>query len=418
MSGVMRLLSPFEEAPSCPDALAGPARVSSVVQPGRSLSILHTIAHLAKDTGGTARCVPPLADQLVQQGHKVKVVTQVQPGVAQVMPHDARVSVLPVWQGGALARLNAFRQELEGLARDHGISLIHDHGVWLPNNHLSAAVACRHGLPRVVSVHGMLDRWSLDQGKLKKRLAWLAYQGRDLRTASLLHATADKELADIRALGLTNPVAVIPNGIEFPQDVDRLPRRQGEPRRALFMSRIHPKKGLLDLVRAWARLNPAGWELVIAGPDEGGYQRVVEQEVDRLGLRGSIHFIGPQDDAHKWECYARADLFVLPTYSENFGLVVAEALACKVPVVTTRGAPWEGLETHRCGWWTDIGEAPLVGALGRALATDDAQLAAMGERGRQWVLEDFSWERVAESFADCYRWLVVGGVRPAHIHLA
>ena len=261
----------------------------------------------------------------------------------------------------------------------------------------------------------MLDRWSLYQGRAKKRLAWLGYQGGDFRRAALLHATAEQELRDIRRLGLTNPVAVIPNGIDFPPAPLPAQARPAGPRRALFLSRLHPKKGVLDLVRAWARLDPAGWELLITGPDEGGYRHMVEQEISRLQAGSGIRCTGPVDDADKWALYASAQLFLLPTYSENFGLVVAEALACGVPVITTRGAPWQGLETHGCGWWTDIGEAPLTQALGLALATDGAELGAMGARGREWVLRDFGWPGVAEAFSRAYLWLAGQGPLPSEV---
>jgi glycosyltransferase involved in cell wall biosynthesis len=215
-------------------------------------------------------------------------------------------------------------------------------------------------------------------------------------------------------------------------------------RTALFLSRIHPKKGLPLLLEVWARLRPQGWQLRIVGPDEGGHLAELKRLCEKLGLewedeaniehrRGdegdslastpterrykaeqvtdpfniqhskfNILFSGPLDGEEKWRAYRAADLFVLPTYSENFGIAVAEALACSVPVITTTGAPWAGLLDRRCGWWV----APEVDAIGRALeeaiGMNDAEREAMGGRGAVWVREDFVWEGIARRVIDGY----------------
>ena len=249
--------------------------------------------------------------------------------------------------------------------------------------------------------------------ELSKRLAWLAYQGRDLRAAAAIHVTSEAEADGVRRVGLRTPVAVIPNGIDVPESLP--PRAPGGFRRALFLSRLHPKKGLPLLVRAWAATRPEGWELVVAGPDEGGHRAEVEALAEGLGLGEGVRFLGPVDDARKWELYRTADLFVLPTHSENFGLVVAEALAAGVPVITTRGAPWSALLAERCGWWVDVGVEPLAGALADAVALDDERRQRMGDRGRRFVLQHLSWERVAHEVRSLYEWLLDRQPRPPFV---
>jgi glycosyltransferase involved in cell wall biosynthesis len=315
----------------------------------------------------------------------------------------------PAWHP-LLRRDNHFADALEAEASSSD-TVVHDHGVWMPSNHAAATAARRLGAPLVVTTRGMLTMWALGQSRVKKRAAWLLYQGRDLRSAKLLHATAESEVEDIRRIGLRQPVIVLPNGVEVPELARGMP--SGPRRRALFLSRVHPKKGLLNLVEAWAEVRPENWELVIAGPDEDGHRAEVEAHARIHSV--DIVWTGPVADDAKWDLYRSADLFVLPTFSENFGIVVAEALAVGVPALTTTGAPWELLNRERCGWWIDIGVEPLVAALREATELDDEARHAMGRRGRTYVREHLSWDHVANGMLAAYRWLVGRRERPTSV---
>jgi glycosyltransferase involved in cell wall biosynthesis len=239
------------------------------------------------------------------------------------------------------------------------------------------------------------------------------YQRRDVRSASMLHATSAMEAENLRQLGFRQPIAVIGNGVDVPWPAARL--RADDRHTALFLSRIHPKKGLLDLVTAWAIVRPPGWRVVIAGPDEGGHERDVRASVTRHGLEESFTFAGEVDDDSKWAYYAAADLFLLPSYSENFGTVVMEALASGVPVITTRATPWEELQTRRCGWWIEATPTALAAALTMATSLDDAERVAMGARGRAMAEERFGWSRVGAEMRAAYEWLLGGGDPPPFI---
>lgn len=261
----------------------------------------------------------------------------------------------------------------------------------------------------------MLEPWALAHRRWKKRVAWRLYQRHDLARAALLHATSDAEASSIHRLGLRVPVVVVPNGVHVPP---ALPERQhGTLRRALFLSRLHPVKGLPLLIEAWARVRPAGWELVIAGPNEESHRAEIEALVRQAGVSEAVTFAGTVPEADKWALYRSADLFVLPTHSENFGLVVAEALGAGVPVLTTRGAPWRELETHRCGWWTDVSVDAIATALADATARSRADLDAMGARGRALVLERYGWDDVARQMKAVYEWILGRGDRPSCVHL-
>ena len=310
------------------------------------------------------------------------------------------------------------RTELVRIVRQSPPSLVHNNGLWQPVNHWAASTAHRFGIPLVVQPHGMLEPWALKEKALKKRLGMALFQRRDIETAKVLVATSADEYRNLRHLGLTQPVAIIPNGIDLTAaGVPKVERvRTGGNRTVLFLSRVHKVKGLTNLVQAWAQVRPAGWRLQIAGPDEGGHLAEVLRAAQAVGVAGSIDYLGEVDGARKTEVYHNADLFVLPTFSENFGVVVAEALSHGLPVITTRGAPWADLETHGCGWWVDIGVEPLATALRQAMALNDDERRAMGERGRAYV-QRYNWADIARQMADVYRWVLGQGARPDCVHL-
>lgn len=310
-----------------------------------------------------------------------------------------------VWQG-------AFRAALVGHIHPVRPDVIHDHGIWLPSNHVAVTVAKAHNIPCVISTHGMLEPWALQYKACKKCLVWRLYQRKDLSQASVLHATTKMELKSLRALGLRPPIAVIPLGVNLPATQIYDYEREGDQKTVLFLSRIHPQKGLLNLIEAWAILKPKGWRLVIAGPDENGHHAEVQRAIKKFGIEKDVSYVGPVSGQDKWDLYRLADLFVLPTLSENFGLVVAEALGCEVPVITTKGAPWEELVTKNCGWWIDIGVEPLKIALSEAMSISDADRRAMGVRGRLFVQDRFYWPNIAARMLEVYKWTAGGGAKP------
>ena len=393
-----------------PDLIPEPIRIR--------MRVVHTVATLHPDAGGPSRTVSKTCAGLARQGLDVSLVTTDAGGrEAAMVPGDEAetrfVPSDPFWR-----RPGRFRNAVAQEAR--GADLVHDHGVWLLTNRASALAARDAGCPLVLTTRGMLEPWALSHHGWKKTVAWHLYQQRILRQAALLHATSDMEADNLRALDLDAPIAVIPNGVPLPRSWKNGASGDGAadaPRRALFLSRVHPKKGLLPLIDAWANVRPAEWELVIAGPSEGGHRAEVEERVDEHGLGDAVRFTGPIPDADKWDLYRASDLFVLPTFSENFGVVVAEALASGIPAITTTGAPWHELDTHDCGWWIDPGAAPLADALADATSRSDDDRCAMGRRGRALVEDQYSWDHVATQMAKAYRWLLDDAPRPDTIQM-
>ncbi len=283
--------------------------------------------------------------------------------------------------------------------------VLHDNGMWWPHNHRLAQLAHRRGINRVVSTRGMLEPWAVNHKRWKKRIAWGLYQRRDLRRAHWHHTTSEAEAGHVKRLRLDVPVCVIPNGIDLPVLEPRAPvteaARAGK-KTALFLGRIYPVKGLPMLIEAWARVRPDGWTLQIAGPDEAGHRAQVEQAVAAAGLKDVISFTGVLSGEAKRSAFLSADLFVLPTHSENFGTVVAEAMAHGVPVLTTTAAPWAVIEERGCGWWIDPTVGGISEGLRRATLSDSDTLRAMGAKGREFAVAEFGWESVAKRFISIY----------------
>lgn len=350
------------------------------------MRVLHTIDSLDSKTGGPARTVPALVAALSENGVQVDLW-------ARELPENFTMP----------ARVEVRTGSLEALLHPGTVrpDLWHDHGIWLRSNHEASRLAGRFGIPRVVSPRGMLEPWALDHRRWKKKLAWWLYQRADLWRAAALHATAQSEADQFRRLGLRNPITVIPNGVDIPSFARAADSHDGG-RTALFLSRVHAKKGLPLLVEAWAKVRPAGWRMKVVGPDEDGHVAEVKALVRGAGLADTWEFCGEIDDPEKWGAYRQADLFILPTHSENFGMVVAEALASGVPVITTRGCPWEGIPAHGCGWWVEPTAEGLAAALQEACCQPADALHSMGHRGRQWMESEFGWKMIAQRMTALY----------------
>jgi glycosyltransferase involved in cell wall biosynthesis len=360
---------------------------------------------LQPDYGGPAFSVSRLATALADVG--VEVGLWASDGSAAVSP------LLP--KGSSVRRIVG--SESEALERFRRVDLLHDNGIWLPHNHRLAMLAEKASIPRVVSIRGMLEPWAFRHKQAKKKIAWWLYQRRDLRQARLHIATGDAEAMNLQRLALKVPVAIVPNGIDLPQecprkiDLDSQSVVRSRQRTALFLGRIYPIKGLPMLVEAWARVRPEGWVLRIAGPDEGGHQKHVERAVFAAGLRDVVSFVGPVEPQMKSSVFFDADLFILPTHSESFGMAVAEALAHGVPILTTTGAPWSMVQETGCGWWVRPTVDGIADGLRHATSLDRETLLKMGEKGRSLVSREFGWKRIANLMLSTYQEVLEHGSR-------
>lgn len=366
--------------------------MSAADSQSESFRVLHCIPTLRPSDGGPARSVPALAAAEAEHGTDVRVWTS-EPAAIDVTEYSPAQflsgPVREVLSGGWIP------------------DIIHDHGIWLPAHHKIAKLAQRLAVPRVVSPRGMLEPWCLQHHGFRKRVAWLLYQRRDLASSTSLHATSQSEAQQFRRLGFTQPITLLPNGVGLP-DVAVTERAQQpayDKREILFLSRIHPVKGLLNLVAAWKNCVHENWRLRIVGDDEGGHRQAVADAISSLELNDSVQVEAAVHSSEKWSLLQRADVVILPSVSENFGIVVAEALAVGTPAITTTGTPWQQLTGMRCGWYVDPSVEGLSSALQSAMSCSREQLHEMGARGQQWVREEFSWNDIGMKMLQAYQCL-------------
>lgn len=273
--------------------------------------------------------------------------------------------------------------------------LIHIQGIWDPLLHKVAAECRRAKVPYVISPRGMLDPWALSVKKWKKRLAMFLYQKRDLKGAAAFHVTAALEEQSVRAQGLKQPVIIAPNGVDLPKVMPN--KTSGEIKTAIFLSRLHPGKGLLTLAEAWARIKPRGWKMKVVGPDSYGHKADVIAKLTELGILDQWEFVDMLNDVEKWSAYRAADLLVHPSVSENFGITIVEGLAAELPVIATKGTPWKDLVDYGCGWWIDQGVEALEVALRDAFnRIERGDGHNMGAKGRHLVDTKYSWLSIAK----------------------
>lgn len=349
--------------------------------------------------GGPAYSVARLAAALAEAGAEVGLWASDQSALSAPLLHTH--GSIRVLEGNAAEALEKF-----GI-----IDVLHDNGIWLLHNHRLAVFAVQRRIPRIVSTRGMLEPWAAGHKRLKKNIAWWLYQRRDLQRAQLVHTTATQEACNLKRLRLGVPACVIPNGVDVPE----INSKGGETtkalsasgwRTALFLGRIYPVKGLPMLIEAWARVRPVGWRLQIAGPDEAGHRAEVERAVSVAGLRDVVSFLGPVEGEAKTAAFFGAELLVLPSHSESFGMAVAEALAHGVPVLTTTGTPWAELTERGCGWWVAPTVDGIADGLRQATSQEAAALRTLGAKGRAWVVAEFGWETVANKFLRAYEQLM------------
>ena len=300
--------------------------------------------------------------------------------------------------------------------------ILHTHGIWLYPSLVDLAAKREIKTPYVTSPRGMLDPWALRNSHWKKKLAGWLFENWHLSRADCLHALCESEYRSIRAYGLSNPVAIIPNGIDLPE-VDRVlpgPWQRQIPKDKkvmLFLGRIHPKKGLPSLVKAWSRVKLKEWILAIAGWDQAGHENQLKELVADFGLAEDVIFLGPVFNDLKKACLQNADAFILPSFSEGLPMSVLEAWSCGLPVLMTEfcNIP-EGFEANAA---IEIRPEPdsIAERLTEFIDLSEDEQRQIGLNGLQLVKDKFTWPKIAAPMVDVYKWVLGQGDRPDCIRL-
>ena len=375
------------------------------------MKIVHIMAGM-EQTSGIAKVACRLADVQAARGHDVAIATT--DCAATVHPVDPRVKVMswPRSWPRRLCRSSGMRRELPTLLAGADVAIVHS--MWLWPVWFGAACARRAGAKGFMMPHGCLDPVKRAyHGGRKRLVGWL--DRRAFARCDAVIATDARERVWVQEWAPPGTrVEVVPLGVDLPDETPSgdmsASRAPSAGCRLLYVGRLHPLKGLEILLAALTEVPNVS--LTVVGCDEQGQRARLERQCRATGLADRVQFTGVVTEARKHELLAACDAFVLPSLSENFGLVVAEALAHGKPVIVTDGAPaWQEVPRRQCGWYlADYGTAApnarvqaLRGALESLAATSPAERVAMGARGRQWMATDFTWEAVEERLAQLMR---------------
>ncbi|MBA4137484.1 MAG: hypothetical protein C0518_09235 [Opitutus sp.] len=371
------------------------------------MRLCHIVPSLEERHGGPSKSVRALANATARSGIDTTLLTTLEAGQSMLPPENdaARIHVFPRDVPRWLCRSAGLQRHLATAAYE----IVHAHALWLRTLHYAQQGARTHGAPLVVSPRGMMSGWAYEHRRWRKRLAERFVHPGAFTAAAGWHATSPDEADDIRQLGFRQPICVAPNGVELPTEAELVAARETwfalcptirGRRVAVFYSRFHRKKRVRELFDLWMSRNRGDWFLLLVG---------VAEEYDATEINRWIADAGARENAAAFDGaitpppFAVASLFVLPSHSENFGLVIAEALAAGVPALVTDKTPWRELHTHQAGWCSAWEQWPQT--LQAALASDDHVLRQRGAAGRAWMRRDFTWERAAARLAEFYRQL-------------
>ena len=279
-------------------------------------------------------------------------------------------------------------------------------GLWSSTSLFSLLHYLIFKTPYIVTPRGMLEGWALKQSFYKKKIYYFFIEKYHLKFASYLRATSDLEAQTLKNLGYKN-IITIPNAIKIPVIRKKNFLLKKKRKRLLFLSRLHPKKGIIELLEAWKCLHEEylDWELLICGYDENNYKKKIIETIEKYKLkRVKIEKYVTGKDKEKM--YRSADLFVLLSHSENFGLVIAEALSFCLPVITTKNTPWKKLSYYKCGWCIDLSIKNAVKTLKSAMKLNFKKKQLMGQRGRNWIVKNFSDQSIGFKMHDVYKGVI------------
>lgn len=373
------------------------------------MRIVHYIPTLSPQDGGTATYMQQLADTL---GTLVELHIVTHRTAEELAVRHACIHRLPARGWREIGR--QYCRLLDEIKPD----VVHVNCCWKPVFAYAAIWARKAGYKVVLSPHGMLEPWIVGRHYWTRKVpSLLLWQRKALGCSSVVHATAETEASNLRNIGSycslirrwKPEVRVIANGLDVEQIVVRDDWKRS--RTLLYLSRLHPKKGIDLLLSAFARQSAPGsplegYTLQIAGEGDASYTAYLKGLAESLGLADRVAWLGSVFYERKWSLLRKADLVVLPTRSENFGLVIAEALASGTPVLTTTGTPWrKDFDAYRCGWCVEVDEQAIGVALSEFASTADETLQEMGQRGRCLIEQKYDARIVCSQFVEMYKGL-------------
>ncbi len=292
--------------------------------------------------------------------------------------------------------------------------IYHAHGVWQWPTYAITSYAKKNNKPYIITPRGMLYPQDMRKSTIIKNTSLKLGMNNILQNANCIHVTCNDEMNYYRALGFSNPVAIIPNPIEIKEFCET---KNDTTFRLGYLGRLHPRKNVEGLIYAYADLEKkaSNTELVIIGGGSKEYEYFLKSEVKRLQLR-NVHFTGFLAGTEKDKKLASLSVLAMPSEFENLGNVILEGLVRKIPCIATKGSPWQELHTHKCGWWIDYNQQALTNALNEAYATSNTQLMDMGNNGFELIKQSYSIESIATKMKALYEWILFNKTKPNFVY--
>jgi glycosyltransferase involved in cell wall biosynthesis len=383
------------------------------------MSIVHVTSWLSRLGGGIPPVICALARETNRRGQNVSVVGLKDKWVGA----DCQKENFPFVFGEIFGPQSfgfspGLRKQLQALVQSRGI--VHSHGLWMYPGWAARKAAIENHCRLLVSPHGMLEPWALDRSSWKKKVAGLLFENKNLQEAACLHALCLPEAENFRRLGLKNPIAIIPNGVDVEEPAapggaifEKFSEIKGR-RRILFLSRLHPKKGLGNLLQAWQKMTPdfKDWQLLIAGSGDPAYEQALKTFSKDLISNKSVVFLGQVSGENKKQILAAADVFILPSFSEGFSVAILEAAAAGLPVLLTPQCNFPELARSNAALKISTDTAGIEKGLRQILELPDEPGKAMGRRGRELIQKSYTWPAIAEQMCRVYDWMAGKGSMP------
>ncbi|MBD8490082.1 glycosyltransferase [Echinicola sp. CAU 1574] len=393
------------------------------------MKIIHLVENLDDSYGGPAKSVPFLVKYLQKLGveNEMLSVRFDNEEFNQVINENSLV-----WKSfkHTISLKLRFSSLLTKYLNENIVGdeiILHTHNLW---NYIPFVAykkfRKRKNVRLVVAVRGSLYPWSLNQGTFQKKIAWYLFQKNILNNCSCIHVTDIGELEAVRSLGIKSPIAVVPNGVELSEfnntkdnrvSRERL-RLEVSKKYILFLSRVHPKKGIEFLIKGFLKIKDKypEWQVLIAGPVyDKPYLKKIESLIERAKAANRFHFLGILNGEKRLDAFYSSNLFVLPSHTENFGIAIAEAMAAKLPVITTKGTPWKEILDYDAGWWVGLSQKNIDRCLDEALGEKNESLEKKGENAHQLILK-YDWEFQAEKMKQVYHYLYGRGDKPKFMY--
>lgn len=386
-----------------------------------SMKILQIVPCLGVNSGGPSRSVFELTRGLRERGVIAEIATQnylTNPNLFD----EEWIDALPVNKVKPFEYNAEFKALLSGKIMQEKFQLFHINSIYSYPTFIASYLANIKCVPYIIAPRGSLYPNVIESSsKWKKRIFNSLFLKKQLNNASAVHTTCVEEMEVIRKMGINAPIAIIPNSIQLPKE--RLEIESPDKIRVCYLGRINPKKNILGLLKAWFQSGMScnsSAELVIIGAAQLDKEKTYLEELHNLESEleiKNIRWVGAKEGKEKEVLLRSCSYLIMPSFSENFGMVVPEALQYGIPVVASKGTPWQILELNHCGWWTDIDTESLANTIKLVGSISIEERLKMGLRAQELVYEKFSTENVCKMQIELYRWILEGGEKPSFVYI-